>query len=292
MRDIVFALFIAGILPFILRRPFIGLLVWSWLGYMNPHRLCYGFAVSFPWVQLIAIVTLVGLVLSKERKRIPWSAVSVLLVMFLLWTGMTTLYAAVPDAAWEKWQEFAKVTVMVFVTFVLINNRERMHWLVWMIVVSLGFYGVKGGVFTVLQGGINHVVGPPGSFITDNNALALALCMTLPLMRYLQLHSERKWVRVALGVSMLLTGIAVLGTYSRGGLIGLTIVAGALFFKSRGRLAVALWLSPSASLRISSCRRSGQRAWGRCRTPRTPARGYRGFSPGSLRPTSPSIIQC
>lgn len=240
MRDIVFALFIAGILPFILRRPFIGLLVWSWLGYMNPHRLCYGFAVSFPWVQLIAIVTLVGLVLSKERKRIPWSAVSVLLVMFLLWTGMTTLYAAMPDAAWEKWQEFAKVTVMVFVTFMLINNRERMHWLVWMIVVSLGFYGVKGGVFTVLQGGINHVVGPPGSFITDNNALALALCMTLPLMRYLQLHSERKWVRVALGVSMLLTGIAVLGTYSRGGLIGLTIVAGALFFKSRGRLAVAL----------------------------------------------------
>lgn len=240
MRDIVFALFIAGILPFILRRPFIGLLVWSWLGYMNPHRLCYGFAVSFPWVQLIAIVTLVGLVASKERKRIPWSAVSVLLVMFLLWTGMTTLYAAVPDAAWEKWQEFAKVTVMVFVTFMLINNRERMHWLVWMIVVSLGFYGVKGGVFTVLQGGINHVVGPPGSFITDNNALALALCMTLPLMRYLQLHSERKWVRVALGVSMLLTGIAVLGTYSRGGLIGLTIVAGALFFKSRGRLAVAL----------------------------------------------------
>jgi probable O-glycosylation ligase (exosortase A-associated) len=64
--------------------------------------------------------------------------------------------------------------------------------------------------------------------------------MTLPFMRYLQLHSAQKWMRIGLGVSMLLTGVAVLGTYSRGGLIALAVVAGALFLKSRGRLAVAL----------------------------------------------------
>jgi hypothetical protein len=60
MRDIALALFIFGMIPFILMRPFIGLLIWSWLGYMNPHRLCYGFAYSFPWVMLVAIVTLIG----------------------------------------------------------------------------------------------------------------------------------------------------------------------------------------------------------------------------------------
>jgi len=240
MRDIALALFIFGTLPCILMRPYIGLLVWSWLGYMNPHRLCYGFAISFPWVYLVAVVTVASLLFSKESKKIPWSAVSVLLLMFLLWTGLTTFYAMVPDSAWIKWQEFAKVMVMVFVTLILVNNRERLHWLVWMIVVSLGFYGVKGGVFTLVQGGANHVLGPPGSFIADNNALALALCMTLPLMRYLQLHSSLKFVRVGLGFSMLFTGIAILGTYSRGGLIGLAIVAGALFLKSRGRLAVVL----------------------------------------------------
>jgi probable O-glycosylation ligase, exosortase system type 1-associated len=238
MRDIALALLIFGMLPFILTRPYIGLLVWSWLGYMNPHRLCYGFAVSFPWVMLIAIVTLVSLVFSKESKKIPWSAVSVLLVMFLLWTGLTTFYAVVPDSAWDKWKEFAKVLVMVFVTLMLVNNRERIHWLVWMIVVSLGYYGFRGGIFTVLQGGINHVFGPPASFIADNNALALALCMTLPLMRYLQLHSSRRFMRIGLGFGMLFTGIAVLGTYSRGGLVALAIVAGALFLKSRGRLAI------------------------------------------------------
>lgn len=240
MRDIALALLIFGMLPFVLTRPYVGLLVWSWLGYMNPHRLCYGFAVSFPWVQMIAIATLASWLFSKESKRIPWSAVSVLLAVFLLWTGLTTFHAVVPDSAWATWQEFAKVLVMVFVTLILVNGRERMHWLVWMIVVSLGFYGVKGGLFTILRGGVNHVLGPPNSFIADNNALALALCMTLPLMRYLQLHSSWKLVRLGLALGMLLTGVAILGTYSRGGLIGLAVVAGALFLKSRRRLTVVL----------------------------------------------------
>jgi probable O-glycosylation ligase (exosortase A-associated) len=238
MRDIVLALFIFGTIPFILSRPYIGLLAWSWLGYMNPHRLCYGFAYSFPWVMMIAALTLMSFAISKERKKIPMSAISILLFAFLVWTGVTTLLAAEPAAAAEKFQEFAKIMVMVFVTLMMVNTRERMHRLVWMIVVSLGFYGVKGGLFTVLGGGVSHVLGPAGSFISDNNALALALCMTLPFMRYLQLQAPRKMVRIGLGLGMLLTCVAVLGTYSRGGLIGLVIVASALFLKGRRRLAV------------------------------------------------------
>ncbi len=291
MRDIALALFIFGMIPYILMRPFIGLLVWSWLGYMNPHRLCYGFAYSFPWVELVAIVTLASLVFSKERKKIPFCAVSVLLCVFLAWTGITTLFAVVPDAAVEEFQEFLKILIMVFVTFMLVNNRERMHWLVWMIVVSLGFYGFKGGVFTVLQGGVNHVLGPPGSFIADNNALAMALCMILPLIRYLQLHSTRKAVRVALGVGMFLTVIAVLGTYSRGGLIGLAIVSGSSVPQEseadRSGAGCIWWsgLSP-----ITSCPRNGRPAWTPCTTPRKRTRPSPGYAPGSLPPTWPSII--
>lgn len=250
MRDIALALFIFGTIPYILMRPYVGLLVWSWIGYMNPHRLCYGFAVSFPWVQLIAIVTLASLMFSKESKKIPWSAVSVLLVMFLLWTGLTTFTAAVPDSAWVKWQEFAKVMVMVFVTLIMVDTRERMHWLVWMIVVSLGFYGIKGGLFTLTHGGSNNVLGPPGSFISDNNALALALCMTLPFMRYLQLHSRHKIVRIGLGIAMALTGVGVLGTYSRGGLIGLAIVGVALLVKSRHKFTILVAVAVIGSAAI------------------------------------------
>ena len=44
MRDIALVIIVFGSLPFILARPYIGILMWSWLGYMSPHRLAYGFA--------------------------------------------------------------------------------------------------------------------------------------------------------------------------------------------------------------------------------------------------------
>ncbi len=239
MRDIALALFIFGTIPFILSRPYIGLLVWSWLGYMNPHRLCFGFAYGFPWVMLIAVITMVSLAVSRDDKRIPLSNVSVLLFIFLLWTGFTTIFAIEGSAAWAAYQQFAKILIMVFVTLALVKDRQRMHWIIWVIVISLGFFGLRGGVFTLLTGGNYHVYGPAQSFIADNNDLAQALCMCLPLMRYLQLQAAAKWQRLVLGALMLLTGIAILGTYSRGGMIALVVVAGALLLKSRRQLAVA-----------------------------------------------------
>jgi probable O-glycosylation ligase (exosortase A-associated) len=130
----------------------------------------------------------------------------------------------------------------VFVTLMLVRDRQRVDWLVWVIVASLGFYGVKGGAFTLVTGGSYHIFGPAGSFIADNNDLAMALCMVLPLMRYLQLQATKKILKILLGAGMALTGIAILGTYSRGGMIGLAIVTVALLVKGRRRFVLALAL--------------------------------------------------
>lgn len=246
MRDIALAVFILGMIPYILMRPFVGLLVWSWLGYMNPHRLCWGFAYSFPWVQIVAIATLISLVLSNERKSIRLTPTVLLMILFFIWTTVTTFFAAVPASAWQQWEIFGKILIMVLVTLVLVKDKQRMNWLVWMIVVSLGFYGVKGGAFTLVTGGSYHVYGPPDSFIRNNNDLAQALCMLLPLIRYLQLQTSQKYLKIGFGLAMFLTGIAILGTYSRGGLITLAVVSTALFFKGRRRIPVLLVLAALA----------------------------------------------
>lgn len=243
MRDVALTLFIAGMLPLMLMQPYIGLLVWSWLGYMNPHRLCYGFAYNFPWVELVAIVTLIGLLFSKENKTVRFSPTVALLLLFFGWITVATCFADQPTVAWPTWEEFGKTLIMIFVTLVLVKDRARMHWLIWVIVISLGFYGLKGGLFTAMKGGAYHVMGPPDSFIGNNNDLAQALCMTLPLMRYLQLQAGKKVVRYGLGVSMLLTGVAILGTYSRGGLIAMAVVGIVLILKSRRRIGIAIVLA-------------------------------------------------
>ncbi len=39
LRSLFVLLAVFSSLPFILRNPYVGVLMWEWLGFMNPHRL-------------------------------------------------------------------------------------------------------------------------------------------------------------------------------------------------------------------------------------------------------------
>lgn len=238
MRDLIVTMVVFASLPFILKRPYLGILMWAWIGYMNPHRMGWGFASTMPFAMIIAVTTLTGMFFSKEKMRIPWERETVILVVFIAWMGITTIFAVHHDLAVEQYIKVLKIQFMTFVTMMLISDRKRMDWLVWAIVLSLGFYGVKGGIFTLLSGGSSHVVGPPGTFIEGNNELALALVITVPLMRYLQLQTDRRWVSYGLGAAMALTMVAILGSQSRGGLLGLLAMLSILAWKSPKRITL------------------------------------------------------
>lgn len=240
MRDLFVTMVVLGSLPLILYRPYIGVIMWSWIGYMNPHRLTWGFAADFPFAMIIALVTLVGLLMMRETKKIPWTRETITLLLFIIWMGVTTFFALHPDAAQLQYQKVVKIQLMTFITLMLMTNRHRLELLVWTIVLSLGFYGIKGGIFTLLTGGGYHVFGPLGTFIGGNNELGLALIMTVPLMRYLQLQSKQAWLRLGLGAAMALTVVAILGTQSRGALVGIVAMSLMLIWKSRRRFVFLL----------------------------------------------------
>lgn len=244
MRDLFVTMVVLGSLPMILYRPYIGVLMWSWIGYMNPHRLSWGFAAEFPFAMIVALTTLIAMVFLREEKRIPWTRETVLLVLFILWMCLTTAFALHQVSAQEQLIKVLKIELMTFVTLMLMRNRFRIELLVWIIALSLGFYGVKGGIFTITSGGVYHVMGPDNSFIGGNNEIALALIMTVPLMRYLHLQAQRRWVKWGLMAAMGLSIIAILGTQSRGGLVGLVIMALMLTWKTRNRFLLLFLIGP------------------------------------------------
>jgi probable O-glycosylation ligase (exosortase A-associated) len=240
MRDIAVTAVIFGTLPFILWRPYIGVLVWTWLAFMNPHRLTWNFAYDMPFALIVAITTLVALLLSKEEKKIPWTRESVVLLIFVGWMVLTTFFAAYPTLAWPQLEKVIKIQVMIFVTLMLMRTKKRIELLVWVMTLSLAFYGVKGGIFTILNGGVFHVRGPTGSFIGGDNEIGLALIMTVPLLRYLSLTTRWFWVRQAMTGAMVLTAIAAVGSLSRGALLGIVSMGLFLWLKSRQKLLTAL----------------------------------------------------
>ncbi|MDX6750047.1 putative O-glycosylation ligase, exosortase A system-associated [Geminicoccaceae bacterium 1502E] len=254
MRDLALLLVIGAILPAILARPHVGVLAFAWISLMNPHRLTYGFAYGLPLAFLVFAVTLIAWLPSGERKTPGMTGLAWLLLAFTLWFSLTTSRAWAPEPALDKFSDAIKVMAAFFLTITLVDRRERLMALVWVMTFSLGFYGVKGGLFTLLSGGATLVWGPPDTFITDNNSLALALVMVAPLLLYAAECAEgRGWLRLALLAALGLTLVAVVGTWSRGGLVALLAMGGVLWLRSRsklltGALALAVLLVALAAM--------------------------------------------
>jgi probable O-glycosylation ligase (exosortase A-associated) len=114
----------------------------------------------------------------------------------------------------------------------LLHNRKQVETFVWVIALSLGFYGAKGGLFTFRTGGGGRVEGPGGSFIAGNTELGLALVMVLPLMYYGFATCQNKAARFGFGILMTLTGAAALGTQSRGAMLGIAATVVFLWLKN------------------------------------------------------------
>lgn len=242
MRDLLVTGIVFGLLPFMFKRPWVGILLLAWLGYMNPQRLTYGFAYDLPFSMVVAIVTIVAFLFSKEKKEMIWTRETVVLVIFIGWMLFTTFFAFYPDDAWTQWNKVWKIQLIVFLTAMIIKDRQQLNWLVWTIALSIGYYGVKGGIFTITTGGSFRVWGPEGSFIGGNNEIALALVMIIPLIRYLHLQADRNWVKWGLASAMLLCAVSAIGSQSRGALLAMVAMGFFLWTKSRNKAVTGTYL--------------------------------------------------
>ena len=235
MRDVLLTAFVFGLLPFIVRSPVLGAYAWAWLGMMNPHRGTFGFARTLPFAQTVAIATLVGLLFTKQRKKYPLDGISISLIALLAWMTVTSFFALHPrpELVQDRWIFVMKIQLMLFVTMMLVRGRTDIERLIWVITASIGFFGVKGGVWTVLTGGGGRVWGPAGSMVEDNNELAVALTMLVPMMFFLYQVAKKRWIRWGIVFSMAASTLSILGSQSRGALVAL--VAMALFLGIKGK---------------------------------------------------------
>jgi probable O-glycosylation ligase (exosortase A-associated) len=242
MRDIlVVAIVLAGCLA-ALRRPWIGVMLWTWLSIMNPHRYTYGFAYSAPLAAAAAACTLLGLLMTKERAS-PFKGSPVTwLVLFMTWITLSLLAGIDPAGDYEQWKKVMKIDLFIVVALMLLSSKKHIFALMWVCAGSLALLGIKGGIYTISAGGGGRVWGPPNSFIEDNNHFALALVMTIPLLRFLQLQIGRGWLHHGLTATMVLCAAAALGSQSRGALIAIAAMGYYFWRNSRKKLGVGLAL--------------------------------------------------
>lgn len=240
MRDVLMLGIFLGILPFALLHTWIGVLLWTWISIMNPHKLAFGFAYDAPFAAVAAGVTLLSLLITRDKLSMPWEPPVKVLFVFVIWMCVTTALAFYPVLSWEQLSKVLKIQLMTAVGFAALRERKHIELFIWVNALSVGFYGFKGGIFTLRSGGSGRVWGPPGGFFEGNNELAVALVMAIPLMNYLRSATTRAWVRHGLLVLMLLSAVAVLGTQSRGALLAVSAMGLVLWFRSKRKMLTGL----------------------------------------------------
>jgi len=237
-----------------MRNPYYGALLWVWIGLMNPHRLGWGFAYTTPFALMAVIVTVISMGSNPKLVRWPRSGPVTVLILLTAWMGLTSVFAVYPSESLDNYTNVLKVLVMAVVVGCVTRTKEQILGLVAVSALSIGFYGVKGGWFTLTTGGAFRVWGPPQTVIEDNNELAVALIVTIPLLYYLTLQVDRfmslpvlnrlsaRWVVRGLYVAMGLTAFAAIGSQSRGALLAMSAMFAVLWWKSKAKLQIGLLL--------------------------------------------------
>lgn len=245
-----------------LRRPWIGAMVWTWLSLMVPHQQWAYAAANWPLAAIAGGATLIGIFTTRERQWPFFSASLRALLAFVVWICITLPASMFFESSYDLWLRSMKIFFMLFVTVALITDRFKLEVFIWVCAFSIGFYGFKGGLFTLATAGSYRVWGP-GGFIGGNNEIAAALVMTIPLVRYLHLQATNPWMKRGMLVWMLLMAVTALGSYSRGALLAIGAMSVFLWLKSDKKFIGAVVVTVSAVMMLSFM---PEQWWGRMNT--------------------------
>lgn len=227
MRDLMMLGAMLVFVPLSLANAFIAYLLWGWTAVLSPVYYLYGFMQSVRFNMLFALVAIAMLVFGRLKNpgKFTLNPTTGLLILFALHGSLSAAFAY-PHNPFnlEYYTGLMKVMVFCLLMPVFVNSRLRIHAMLIMVILGLGFHGTLEGLKFLASGGGHRVSGIPTTMMGDNNHFAVAMVMSVPIAYYLSHYSKTRLVRFGFFCGMLLAVAAILGTYSRGGFLGLTVV--------------------------------------------------------------------
>lgn len=249
MRDLLLVILLFVAVFYAIKRPYLGVAVWTWISLTAPANWAFGYSQNFRLNFTIVLVTAFAYLMAKRAPPTRLTALGVLVLLFGGWTLITTNANLNVDSdwVWSTWIEFIKVVALFVFVFLTVSKRNHIDTLVWAIVLSISAYAGMEAVKFILSGGGHRITGRAG-IIIDRNDLAVAINMCIPLLIYLIETVKHKHLKLGLMVLLGLNLLSIIGTYSRGGFIGLAILG--MFFWMRSRHKVAWTLVAILSLPV------------------------------------------
>lgn len=243
MRDLVMLTLLPIMLYAMVQRPFIAAGMWLWTALFFPNAWVYGLAGVPRYNLLFAAVAIIGYLAWKNKPKVELTNLGFLVLAFFFWTlGSTLTSIGLPAVSWDYWIRFAKVVALFIFVVLVIKEKLHFDFMLWCVVLSVGFYANLETLKFIVSGGGHKIVGLSGHVLGDRNELSLAFVMTLPLCYYLwtEYGKQSRILNLALLGTMALLGLGVIGTQSRGGLIALLVLGSYMYLKSERKILLTV----------------------------------------------------
>lgn len=241
MRDLLLVLFLLIAIYYSFKRPYLGVAAWVWIALTAPAAWAFGFSQSFRLNLTIVLVTFLAYLFVQKNKSFRLGGIGTLVILFCFWTLITTIFnnSTISSNVWSIFFEFIKVALLYFFIVLTVQKRLHLDAIIWAIVLSVSSYAGMEAIKYLLSAGGHQITGRAGILI-DRNDLAVAINMCIPFIIYLKNTTENKLIKYGLLALLALNVISIVGTGSRGGFIGLTILALFFWLKSRHKITWAL----------------------------------------------------
>jgi probable O-glycosylation ligase (exosortase A-associated) len=168
VRDLAFVGFLATLLAFGLRRPFLFVLAYAYVDIVSPQRLSYYLLNSIPVSMIVAALAVAGWAVSEDKRQLRVPFRQWLILILLAYVGYTTVHADFPLEAMEKWNWVSKALIWAFLLPLALTTRLRIEAYLLMMILSASAIIIVGGIKTAVSGG---GYGTLVMFIDNNSGL-------------------------------------------------------------------------------------------------------------------------
>jgi len=169
----------------------------------------------------------------------PWLAA--LLIAFLAWSGLSALWAESPGAAFSSTIRFGLNAMLVPIVYFAVRNQRHVVWIFGVFVVGT-LLSVAWGLFDerTVGGATAAQTGRLVGARVEANVLATLLVVAVVFAGALALVLRRRPLGRALSLGAAVIGlVALLATFSRGGLVAMAaVLVVGVFYAGRWRPAV------------------------------------------------------
>ncbi len=243
LRDLVVLIFVVLCIILALRKAWYGVLALAIFSYLNPHAYAWGFVRTLPLFQILFLVVVFKTLTTNDRQTLPKDWRITAFIILWLYFFFTTTQAYIQGLAWERLWFVSKIYIPFYFTLVLINTRKKLFYLIMTIAGSIGIVAIKGGIFALLSGFSYRVYGPPATQFEENNAFAIAVLISIPLLLIVYREMTNQIMKRGIMVTIPLCYACALSSWSRGALLAMGVTTLVLLWHSKRKyLAIPVLL--------------------------------------------------